>query len=78
MNRLKFLGLKLTKLREAEFKTQQEIADMLCIKRATYAAYEEGRADPPTLISIKLCSYYKISILDLGDIKCLDRQISIY
>jgi DNA-binding XRE family transcriptional regulator len=38
--------------------TQGEAASYIGIKRATYAAYEEGRAEPPVKVLYKLRDFY--------------------
>lgn len=53
---------KLKNLREDHDKTQQEIADYLCIKRQQYGLYENGIRTIPIDLLIKLADYYDTSL----------------
>lgn len=48
-------------LREDNDKTQQEIADYLCMNREVYRRYERGVREIPAWALIKLASYYETS-----------------
>lgn len=57
-----WIGSKLIKERLARRLYQQQLADKIAIKRATYAAYEEGRAEPSIFTLEKICQVFKITI----------------
>lgn len=42
--------------------TQQNVADILDIKRATYAKYENGQAIPPIEVFIRLAIMYGVNV----------------
>ncbi len=42
--------------------TQQNVADILDIKRATYAKYENGQAVPPIDVFIRLATMYGVNV----------------
>ena len=48
-------------LREDNDKTQQEIADLLCIKQTTYSKYELGRVAIP-IDALTLADFYGVSL----------------
>ena len=48
-------------LREDNDKTQQEIADLLCIKQTTYSKYELGRVAIPIDALMTLADFYGVS-----------------
>lgn len=48
-------------LREDNYKTQQEIADILGTSQTMYARYERGANELPIRHLIKLCDYYNVS-----------------
>ena len=57
-------------LREDSDKTQQEIADILVMRRGVYQRYESGEREIPVWALIKLAKYYHTStdyILGLTD-----------
>ncbi|MCD7827649.1 MAG: helix-turn-helix domain-containing protein [Clostridiales bacterium] len=41
---------------------QKEVADLLRIKETTYQSYENGRAEPPTEILVRLSFLYELPI----------------
>lgn len=43
-------------------KTQQEIADLLCIKQTTYSKYELGRVAIPIDALMTLADFYGVSL----------------
>ena len=49
-------------LREDNDKTQQEIADLLCIKQTTYSKYELGRVAIPIDALMTLADFYGVSL----------------
>ena len=49
-------------LREDNDKTQQEIADLLCIKQTTYSKYELGRVAIPIHALMTLADFYGVSL----------------
>lgn len=57
-------------LREDSDKTQQEVADILVMRRGVYQRYECGEREIPVWALIKLAQYYHVStdyILGLTD-----------
>lgn len=42
--------------------TQQNVADILGIKRATYAKYENGQSVPPIAVFIRLATLYGVNV----------------
>lgn len=53
---------RLKALRYEYNETQQSIADMLCIKRPTYTAYEKGGILPPYDKIKKLAEHFNVSV----------------
>lgn len=51
---------KLKDARVANGFSQQQMADLLLIERATYAAYEKGKTEPPYSIGIKMSQILKV------------------
>ena len=49
-------------LREDNDKTQQEIADLLCIKQTTYSKCELGRVAIPIDALMTLADFYGVSL----------------
>ena len=49
-------------LREDNDKTQQEIADLLCIKQTTYSKSELGRVAIPIDALMTLADFYGVSL----------------
>lgn len=59
------LGEKLKSLREKSGKTQQEIANLLCLNRVTYTQYENNKRIPPLESLKKLAEIYNVTIDEL-------------
>jgi len=55
----------LINLRKQLKLTQKQTAYKLGIKQPTYAAYEEGRAEPSYSVMLKIESFYSITFKDL-------------
>lgn len=53
----------LKELRKLNNYSQRQIADLINIKRCTYASYEEMRSEPPFEILISICKCYRITDL---------------
>jgi len=49
-------------LRAKKGLSQQKVADALIITRARYSKYEEGAAEPPLEILIRMARYFDTSI----------------
>ncbi len=49
-------------LREMRKLSQQTLSDVLLIQRARLASYEEGRAEPPYDLLIKIADYFHVAI----------------
>ena len=52
-------------LRKMNGYTQVSFSNKIGIKRATYAAYEEGRTEPPISVIYKICCSYGVTIDDI-------------
>ncbi|MCH5198489.1 MAG: helix-turn-helix transcriptional regulator [Oscillospiraceae bacterium] len=61
------LRKKLREFRKISGFTQQEIAEKLGIDRSTYAYYESGRTQIPTLKLFDLALIYNIDVSDFGE-----------
>lgn len=55
-------AIKLTTLRRERGLRQKQIAMIIGIKKATYAAYEESRCRVPHEIICGLCDFYGITV----------------
>lgn len=53
---------RLKQLRKKNGYTQQNVADILGLKRATYAKYENGQATPPIAVFIRLATMYGVNV----------------
>jgi len=61
-------------LREDRDLNQTQVAKMLGMSQTGYSKYETGENDIPTVILIKLASFYNTSIdYLLGETDCKDR-----
>jgi transcriptional regulator with XRE-family HTH domain len=49
-------------LRKIKNVSQEVAADELQIPRSRFASYEEGRAEPPYVMLVKIANYYQVSI----------------
>lgn len=49
-------------LREDHDLTQEQVAQILCVKQATYSRYESGAINVPVDVQIKLASFYQTSV----------------
>lgn len=59
--------MKILYLRKTLNKTQEEIASILNITRATYANYESGKTQPDFDTLIKIADFYDVSLDYLCD-----------
>lgn len=57
------LGRNIKRARESKNLTQQNIADILNVKRSTVSYYESGRALPTVFQIIKLSVHLKIKLI---------------
>src|SRR5690348_422892 len=64
------ISKRLKELRLDHKYTQQEVASGINLKRSTYQAYEESRAEPSISLLFELASFYGFSSIDafLGNI----------
>ena len=62
---MNYIGDTLRKLRAARKKSQQEIADFVCIDRKTYANWESNQADVKGSYIPKLAEAFEVEISDL-------------
>lgn len=58
---MKYEYQRIRDLREANDKTQAEIAKMLNVYTTTYQRWERGDTEIPTHIIVNLCKYYNVS-----------------
>lgn len=58
----KWLSEKLIELRTESKKTQNQRAAELGIKVRTYQSYEEGRAQAPLNVIVKVCQLHEITV----------------
>lgn len=59
-----FMAINLKMLRKANSLTQEDLADIIQIKRSSIGAYEEGRADPRIKTLINICDLFEVSVDD--------------
>ena len=59
---MKNFNLRLKALRKDKKKTQQNIADLLKIRRSTYGEYERGKILPPMDKIKTLAEYFDVSV----------------
>ena len=62
---MNYIGDTLRKLRTTRKKSQQEIADFVCIDRKTYANWESNQADVKGSYIPKLAEAFEVEISDL-------------
>lgn len=60
-----YLAKKLRDLRESNSFTQTQVADKIGMKKLSYRAYEDARAEPPIFTLELICILYNISIDNL-------------
>jgi len=65
------------RLRESRDLTQQELADVLGVNRATIAQWETGTSYPRMGTALQLCEYFAISLNDLADEKPEPRPVEL-
>ena len=56
------INLRLKELREANSKTQKEIAEILSIQQNTYSQYETGQRQISLEFLVELAKFYKVSV----------------
>lgn len=56
------IGQRLRELRLSTTKTQEDVADELGIKRASYSHYENNRREPDLVTLVKIADYYRVSV----------------
>lgn len=56
------INLRLKELREANSKTQKEIAEILNIQQNTYSQYETGQRQISLEFLVELAKFYKVSV----------------
>ena len=59
---MKELEIRLKELRQERDLSQQELAKLLGVSRATYSRYENGKREIPLTLLIKLADIFKTSI----------------
>ena len=71
---------KIRQLREQNGASQQDVADVIDVARATYSNWELGKRDPDLGEINRLAEYYQISPAELisGDILTVDEPIATY
>lgn len=71
MNNIPFrqaFATKITQLRKGKELTQKELAEAIDIPRSSYAAFEEGRMEPPAGILKKIAAFHGKSLDDLVNV----------
>jgi transcriptional regulator with XRE-family HTH domain len=61
---MSFFGKNIKKIRVIKGLSQQALAELFALKRATLGAYEEGRSEPKIDTIIKVANYFSIPIDD--------------
>lgn len=56
-----YLDSNLRYLRKSQGWTQDDLSQLLQVKRSRIAAWEEGRAEPPLPLFFKLCMIFQVS-----------------
>lgn len=59
---MSFFGKNIRKLRQLKSYSQQQIADLIGVKRGALSAYEEGRSEPKINTIIDTANYFSIPI----------------
>lgn len=59
---MSYLSTNIKLLRRKKGLTQQELADMLDVKRASIGSYEENRSEPKLETINKACNFFQVSI----------------
>lgn len=55
------IGVRIKKIRQSVWKTQQELADDLNLKRNTIATYEMGKSEPSDRTIADICRLYNVN-----------------
>ena len=55
-------GSNIKLLRTRRGRSQEEVAIALEVKRSSYSGYENGSAEPPFDLLVRISEYYKVSI----------------
>ncbi len=55
-------GSNIKLLRSRRGRSQEEVATVLDVKRSSYSGYENGSAEPPFDLLVRISEYYKVSI----------------
>lgn len=58
------ISKRLKEFRVLHNYTQMEVANGILLKRSTYQAYEESRAEPSLSVLLRLASFYGFNSLD--------------
>jgi len=59
---MSFFGKNIRKLRQLKSYSQQQVADLIGVKRGALSAYEEGRSEPKINTIIDTANYFSIPI----------------
>jgi transcriptional regulator with XRE-family HTH domain len=62
---MSFFGKNIRKLRQLKSYSQQEIAEIIGVKRGALGAYEEGRSEPKINTILKTANYFSIPLEEL-------------
>jgi putative transcriptional regulator len=63
---------KLKVLRAMNDFTQQDLADKIQVSRQTINTIEKGKYVPSTLLSLKMASVFKVSVLEIFEMEDSD------
>ena len=58
---MSIFSANLTFLRKERKLTQFEVSQALCVKVKRYEAWEEGRAEPPYYLLVKIADFFEVS-----------------
>jgi transcriptional regulator with XRE-family HTH domain len=70
------IGERLKALRKRKKITQEELADILGVRKSSVSLYETNKADPSDPIKIIIAKYFKISLDYL--IGVIDEEVGYY
>jgi len=70
------IGERLRELRKSNGVTQEELADVIGVKKSTISLYENNRSDPADEYKIGIAKYFNISLDYL--IGVIDHEVCYY
>lgn len=70
------IGERLKKLRKDKKIKQEELAEILSVKKSTISLYESDKNDPSDVIKVKIAYYFNVSLDYLLGV--IDEQVPYY